>query len=189
MLATRDRTWEGATKAYDGASASDLGALRVRRSTSGNRRNPVLVMSAGLLLTAVASLALVRQWPPAPGEARAGVRPPAPAPAASGVAIGGPSDVAAHMATYAPGQASGWHTHTGLHAVVVLDGTLTIVDGECQRRTFGPGESYVGGREAHLAINQFGSPVDMAVTYMFPAGVSHTDFHVPATAPAGCEAG
>ena len=188
MLATRDRTWEGAGT-DEGASASEPSAVRVRRSPSGNPRTAVSVMVAGLVLTAVASVVLVRQLSPASGAAGAGARPPAPAPAASGVALGGPGDVAAQLATYAPGQASGWHTHTGLHAVVVLAGTLTIVDGDCRRHTFDPGGSYVGGRDVHLAINQSASPVEMAVTYMFPAGVSHTDFHVPAKPPAGCEAG
>jgi quercetin dioxygenase-like cupin family protein len=91
------------------------------------------------------------------------------------------------MASYVAGQSSGWHSHTGLHAVVVLSGTLTIVDGECRRHTYGPGDSYVGGQDVHLALNDSAAPLEMAVTYMFAAGVSHTGFHVPAAAPAGCE--
>jgi quercetin dioxygenase-like cupin family protein len=93
------------------------------------------------------------------------------------------------MAHYDPGQSSGWHTHTGLHAVVVLAGTLTIFDGECRPHIYGPGDSYVGGGDPHLAVNRSSSPLEMAVTYMFPAGLSHTAFHVPAPAPAGCDAG
>ncbi len=100
--------------------------------------------------------------------------------------IGGPSDVAAQTTSYAPGQSSGWHSHTGLHAVVVLSGTLTIVDGECRRHTYGPGDSYVGGRDVHLALNDTASSLEMAVTYLFPAGVSHAGFHVPAAEPASC---
>ena len=110
-----------------------------------------------------------------------------PAPASPGVTIGGPSDVASQLASYAPGQSSGWHSHTGLHAVVVLSGTLTIVDGECQSHTYGAGDSYVGGRDVHVALNETATPLEMAVTYMFPAGVSHTGFHLPAEMPAGCE--
>ena len=106
------------------------------------------------------------------------------------MAIGGPSDVASQLASYAPLQSSGWHSHTGLHAVVVLTGTLTIVDvvdGECRRHTYGAGDSYVGGRDVHMALNETAAPLEMAVTYMFPAGVSHTGFHVSVEAPAGCE--
>ena len=147
-------------------------------------RAPLVAMAAGLIVTAVASFLLVVHLSSGSGGAGAATRRPAPA--SSGVAIGGPSDVAAQTAFYAPGQSSGWHSHTGLHAVVVLAGTLTIVDGECRRHTYGPGDSYVGGRDVHLALNDTASPLEMAVTYMFPAGVSHTGFHVPAAEPARC---
>jgi quercetin dioxygenase-like cupin family protein len=135
-------------------------------------------MAAGLAVSSLAVLVLVTRLAPSFG--------PPPAPGLSGVVIGGPSDVAAQMATYAPGQSSGWHAHTGLHAVVVVSGTLTIVDGECQRHTYGPGDSYVGGREVHLALNDTAAPVEIAITYMFPAGISHTAFHVVAAEPSGC---
>jgi quercetin dioxygenase-like cupin family protein len=182
MLATLN----GAGTSEDGASEGRLAPRPVSNSGGAVRRSPALLMAAGLVVTAIASLTLVRQWSPAPGKATADTRPPVPAPAFFGVAIGGPSDVAAQMASYVPGQSSGWHSHTGLHAVVVLSGTLTIVDGECRRHTYGPGDSYVGGQDVHLALNDTASPLEIAVTYMFPAGVSHTGFHVPAAEPAGC---
>ena len=69
----------------------------------------------------------------------------------------------------------------------MLSGTLTVVDGECRRQTYGPGDSYVGGQDIHLALNESSAALDMAVTYLFPAGVSHTGFHVPAPAPPNCE--
>ena len=68
-----------------------------------------------------------------------------------------------------------------------MSGTLAIVDGDCRRQTYGPGDSYIGGRDIHVALNETAAPIEMAVTYMFPAGVSHTGFHVPAAQPAGCE--
>lgn len=170
----------------DGGPRGVAHAPGARRYRSSSMRSPVLVMVAGVLVVAVASAILFGRRAPASGEAGAGTHLPAPTPASLGVAIGGPSDVAAQMATYAPGQSSGWHAHTGLHAVVVVSGTLTIVDEECRRQTYGPGDSYVGGRDAHVALNEAVTPVEMAVTYMFPAGFSHTGFHVPAVEPAGC---
>ncbi len=156
------------------------GPLRARRAS------PLLLMAAGVAVFSVAALVLVPCLTTAPGG-EGGVTPGrGPAPSSSGVSLGGPSDVAAQTASYAPGQSSGWHSHTGLHAVVVLSGTLTIVDGGCRRHTYGPGDSYVGGRDVHLALNDTASPVEMAVTYMFPAGVPHTGFHVSAAEPAGC---
>ncbi len=192
MLATEKRRDAIAVEVLETAPATEgrWGALanshqEVQRIPSSSRRYPVLAMAAGLLITAVAMLSLVERRG-APSEAAGtGTRPSVPVPS-SGVALGSPGDVQAHMATYAPGQSSDWHTHTGMHAVVVVSGTLTIIDGGCQRRIFGPGESYVGGRDVHLALNATAAPVEMAVTYMFPAGASHTGFHVPAAVPAGC---
>ena len=103
--------------------------------------------------------------------------------------VGGPADVTVQMATYEPDHSSGWHAHTGMHAVMVLSGTVTFYDGDCQRRTYGPGDTYVGGQDVHLARNETAAPVELAVTYMFPAGVDHTRFHVPSPAPVGCRAG
>ena len=182
-----DRSIRAATT-VDRPSA-DLVASRApeRRRRPPLRLAPLALMAAGMAVISGAALVLVPHLASVSGEAGAGTRPPVAAPASSGVAIGGPSDVAAQMASYAPGQSSGWHSHTGLHAVVVVSGTLTIVDGDCQRRTFGPGDSYVGGRDVHVALNETASPLEMAVTYLFPAGVSHTGFHVPAAVPPGCD--
>ena len=141
-----------------------------------NRMRPVLAMAAGLVLV-VAALAVVR-LSPAPGGA--------PAAASSAMTLGGPADVTVQTATYEPGQSSGWHAHTGMHAVMVLSGTVTFYDSGCQGRAYGPGETYVGGQDVHLARNDTMEPVGMAVTYLFPAGRAHTTFHVASPAPAGC---
>lgn len=62
-----------------------------------------------------------------------------------------------------------------------------MVDSECRRHAYGSSESYVGGRDVHVALNETGAPLEMAVRYMCPAGVSHTGFHAPAAVPAGCD--
>ena len=176
-----DRSSEGPTLRHVGsATPASRPEPQWRRAAPlrSRRLSPLLLMAAGLAVSSLAVLVLVTRLAPSFG--------PPPAPGLSGVVIGGPSDVAAQMATYAPGQSSGWHAHTGLHAVVVVSGTLTIVDGECQRHTYGPGDSYVGGREVHLALNDTAAPVEIAITYMFPAGISHTAFHVVAAEPSGC---
>jgi quercetin dioxygenase-like cupin family protein len=188
MLATEDRPNAMGVEALETGAATNgwaLAPLRPQRLHLPSRRNPLLAMAAGLLITAMALLNLVAQSGSPSGAPGPGTGPSVPGPA--GMAIGGPSDVQAQLATYAPGQSSGWHAHSGLHAVVVLSGTLTIVESGCEHRTFRPGESYVGGREVHLAMNQTAYPLEMAITYMFAAGVSHNEFHLPAPAPAGCQ--
>ena len=84
------------------------------------------------------------------------------------------------------GHSSGWHTHPGVHSVVVLSGTLTIYHQDCQRQDYGPGDVYLGGSSPHLARNESGQAVELAVTYVF-ATTSTVDPGSPALAPAGCE--
>lgn len=191
MLTIEDKSTEStkAAAADDGAPGRAYSSARTRPPHSAGKNRPFLLMVGGLVVIAVSSLALVREASRAPGQAPAGTRPPVAAVASSGVTLGGPADVTIQMATYEPGQSSGWHTHTGMHAVMVMSGTLTFYDGECHARTYGPGDTYVGGQDLHLARNETATPVEIAVTYMFPTGVNHTQFHVPSPAPAGCDIG
>ena len=193
MLAIEDtRAREGAVGLAGPADCGRWSSRREAELTSWTRAgastptNPFVLITAGLVLAAVAFLALVVPESAAPGESGTDNRPTVPAPAAPGIFVGGPQDVTVQMAAYEPGQSSGWHTHTGMHAVIVLSGTLTFYDSECKRRTYGAGDTYVGGREVHLATNETAARVEMSVTYVFPAGVSHTEFHVPSPAPVNC---
>ena len=101
-----------------------------------------------------------------------------------GIVLRGPGDVAVVTQVYEPGQASGWHTHAGLHAVAVLAGELTVYDGECRPQRVVAGEPYVGGRELHLARNETAERVEMVVTYLNAVGTAPAH----AGAPAGCPA-
>lgn len=93
-------------------------------------------------------------------------------------------DVGVTELTYEPGHASGWHVHSGLHSVVVLSGTLTVYDDNCQRHQYVAGETYLGGRTAHLARNEGTEPAELSVTYVYQ---SHADPGVPVSIPFGCE--
>ena len=171
---------------HDEAPDLKLGSARVGRSAPSSPRRAALFMLGGLLVTAVASVSLLRQLAPSPGEVGAGAQQPASAPAPAGLELGGPSDVAVQSAIYEPGQRSGWHTHTGMHAVMVLSGTFTVYDGACRPVQYGPGDMYVGGQDPHLAINEGATPAALVVTYLFSAGRSHTEFHVPMASPPAC---
>jgi quercetin dioxygenase-like cupin family protein len=173
--------------ANDGASEGEAIHLRAQPSLSWRRMLPVLAMVAGLAVLGFA-LTLIPRASSVPGEPGAGGRPPLPAPDSSGLVLGGPTDVTVQRTTYEPGQTSGWHSHTGMHAVMVLSGTVTFYDAECRSHTYSPGDTYVGGRGAHLVRNETAGPVEMAVTYLFPAGQSHTAFHIGSPVPLGCDA-
>jgi quercetin dioxygenase-like cupin family protein len=157
------------------AAVEQPGVARV--TPSPNRRWPVVAMAAGLAFVG-AAFAVVHSV--------AG-RDVAPVPVSSAITLAGPGDVTVQGATYQPGQTSGWHSHTGMHAVMVLSGTVTFYDGQCQGRSYGPGETYVGGQDVHVVRNETVAPAELAVTYLFPAGQAHTTFHVDARPPAGCD--
>ena len=77
-------------------------------------------------------------------------------------------------AIYEPAQSSEWHRHDRVHVVTVLSGILTIYEGDCRARTYGPGDSYIGGQDAHMARNETSEPVRMTVTQlMSPATSGH----------------
>jgi quercetin dioxygenase-like cupin family protein len=107
---------------------------------------------------------------------------------ASGVptAVSRQAEVTTAELVYEPGHSSGWHVHPGLHAVVVLSGTLTVYDEACRPQDYGPGQVYLGGREPHLARNRGTEAVALVVTYV--PDVTAQIPGSPVVAPSGCEA-
>jgi len=96
-------------------------------------------------------------------------------------------DVSVVTQVYEPGEDSGWHAHSGIHAVAVSSGSLTVYDSQCRAQTFGPGQPYVGGQDLHLVRNGTAAPVEMAVTYLSPSAGNGPTRHLPP--PAGCTPG
>lgn len=139
----------------------------------------LMLASATLGLTAVSHAGGSHQSRAVAVAAQAGADPAA-SPAAAITA----RDVTVVSLTYEPGHSSGWHVHSGLHAVAVLSGSLTVYDEACQPHVFGPGDSYVGGQAAHVARNEADAPVEMIVTAIEMSGPAGPGSHLPA--PAGC---
>lgn len=99
-------------------------------------------------------------------------RPPAdPVPAAASQLLQG-LPVTVQRTIYQPGQSSGWHSHAGVHTVIVMSGALTVYDRSCRPRSFGPDDPYIGGMENHLARNDTDAPVEMMVVYTSAGGVT-----------------
>ena len=150
----------------------------------GRRRRlagPVLAMVSGVVLLMVAaSLVLDRQRPAPAGTPSL---PPAAAVESSAVTVSA-RDISVVTQVYGAGEDSGWHTHSGIHAVAVLSGVLTVYDGQCRPQTFGPGRPYVGGQDLHLVRNETAVPVEMAVTYLSPSHGGGPTQRLPA--PSGC---
>jgi quercetin dioxygenase-like cupin family protein len=136
---------------------------------------PLVAMAAGLVLVAFAATVLVDRTGRTPAPV-----PRAPTPVA-GLTAG---DVSVVTQAYGVGEESGWHSHSGIHAVTVLSGVLTVYDGDCRAQTFEPGRPYVGGQEQHLVRNEGDVPVEMAVTYVSSPRGGEPTRRLPA--PAGC---
>lgn len=98
----------------------------------------------------------------------------------------GVGNVQVEVRTYTPDQSSNWHRHSGMHAVAVISGTLTVYGPDCMSRRFAAGEAHVGGQELHLARNETDHPVELMVIYLFPGGQSVDGFTIPAAPPTGC---
>lgn len=95
------------------------------------------------------------------------------------------SEVTTADLVYEPGHSSGWHVHSGVHSVVVLSGMLTVFDEACARHDYGPGQTYLGGREPHLARNFGAEAAGFVVTYVAESSAESPGH--PVAAPTGCE--
>jgi quercetin dioxygenase-like cupin family protein len=145
------------------------------------RRSSVGLMAAGIVLALGAAGLVATQWRPAP------VLPATAAAPAAGMVITGPESVAVHVSGFDPHESSTWHTHTGLHAVAILSGTLTVYGPDCVAVRYGAGQSFVGGQNVHVARNETDKPVQFTETILYPAGLPLESFVVPAGPPAGCD--
>ena len=149
--------------------------------TVAGRRTSVGLMAVGVVIALGAAGLAATQLKPASAP-----REIAPAPAA-GMVIAGPESVAVHLSGYDPRESSSWHTHTGLHAVAILSGTLTVYGPDCKAVRYGAGQSFVGGQNLHMARNETDAPVQLTETILYPAGLPLEGFVVPAGPPAGCD--
>jgi quercetin dioxygenase-like cupin family protein len=148
-------------------------------------RRPALALLAGGSALMVAAAALATSIISGSGNGSTEVRPPA-AVASAPVAEPEFPDVGVAPNVYEPGHTSGWHTHPGLHSAVVLSGTLTIYEADCSRHDYGPGDTYLGGRDPHVARNDTAEPVQLVVTYVFQR-VSTLEHATVVAPPAGCD--
>lgn len=99
-------------------------------------------------------------------------------------------------ATWAANSTSGWHHHPGVIMGIVTSGSITIWDGSCNQRTYGPGlslgavflegddelmqaTSSGGASEYVVHTVPFGSPPVFRVEDDPPACASALNFRVP----------
>jgi uncharacterized protein (TIGR03382 family) len=159
------------------AEATKVTASAERAVAIGRRNGALPLVTAGgaTILLAVAGLGL--------GALLHRSDAPVTPPAVTAAAEPAPREIVVAIA-YAPGESSGWHLHPVNHTVQVLSGSLAVYDVSCQVRSYGPGETYVGGTEAHLTRNEGDVPVQMIVSSTEPSVAANSVTHV--VGPAGC---
>jgi hypothetical protein len=100
-------------------------------------------------------------------------------------------DLVSLSIVFQPGGSEGWHSHPGVVLVGVKTGTMTIYDVDCSKTTVGAGSAFVmmGPKHVRLVRNDGTVPVDVTVTYVFPAGLATTAWRIDQPAPPGCPQG
>ncbi len=175
------------SRRLDAPETAATAAVAVPPTTAA--RKPIGLMAAGVAVL-VAAIGLFAAHGLTGTAPRAEPAPEAAAPEAAapaGFLISGAESVAVYQSGYEPRESSSWHRHSGLHAVSITSGTLTIYGPDCKPVRYGPGQSYVGGQGLHMARNESDEPVQMTETVIHPAGVPLQNFVVPAGPPAGCD--
>ena len=85
---------------------------------------------------------------------------------------------------FTPGQNTGWHTHPGPNIVMIVSGSLTVIDEHCIQTQYGPRQGLASGLDVHEAI---AGPegVDFYSVYFLPANadVLRVDAAAPGCAP------
>jgi hypothetical protein len=103
------------------------------------------------------------------------------------VQTSGALDALTLQITLAPGGTGGWHSHAGPLISIVKHGTLTIVDGQCNRHDVTAGHAMISAGSTEDKTENMGTtPVTFDVTFLLPHAVKAPPIDQPA--PAGCNA-
>lgn len=155
------------------------------RARYARRRLDLALVIAGLLTVLLAAVGLAQTDGHRVDDARLGASSSAAPVVAATASEEMAESITVQTAEYEPGQTSGWHQHQGVHVVAVMSGTLTIHDVGSGVHTYGPGDTYVGGRDVHLARNEGDVPVRMVVIFVLdaPEGAERPLTDIAATRP------
>jgi hypothetical protein len=96
-------------------------------------------------------------------------------------------EIVTQTARFAPGAASGWHSHPGFLVSTVVSGQLTRYSTDCSSETFGPGQSfYETGASTFIVKNETDKEAVDTVTFVVPGGTPSTALRVDKPQPTTC---
>ena len=89
---------------------------------------------------------------------------------------------------FAPGAATGWHSHPGPSLILVVAGTVTNYMGDdltCAPHVYAAGDGFVdpGGTDVHLLRNETSAPAETIAVQLLPDGA---DRRIDEPAPGNC---
>jgi quercetin dioxygenase-like cupin family protein len=97
-------------------------------------------------------------------------------------------EVVTQTATFAPGAASGWHSHPGYLTGTVVSGQVVRYGTDCSTETFTPGQTFYETAVKAFTLKNTSTtdPAVVSVTFVVPGGTPTTALRVDKAQPAGC---
>jgi quercetin dioxygenase-like cupin family protein len=84
----------------------------------------------------------------------------------------GPSTILFQDGAFAPGGYTGWHSHPGILALTLAAGTLDWYDGECNKKSYKPGDSWTEGSQLHYFKVTSTTNIHLLVAYIIAQGAA-----------------
>ena len=96
-------------------------------------------------------------------------------------------EVVTQQATFAPGAASGWHSHPGFVTATVVSGQVVRYGTDCSSQTFSAGQSfYETGSHTFIVKNQGTTAAVVDVTLVVPGGTPTKALRIDEPQPTTC---
>jgi quercetin dioxygenase-like cupin family protein len=96
-------------------------------------------------------------------------------------------EVVTQQATFAPGAASGWHSHPGYLTGTVVSGQVVRYGADCSAQTFTAGQTfYETAAKMFTVRNESSDPAVVMVTFVVPGGTPTTALRVDKPQPTSC---
>jgi quercetin dioxygenase-like cupin family protein len=96
-------------------------------------------------------------------------------------------EVVTQQATFAPGAASGWHSHPGYLTGTVVSGQVVRYGADCSAQTFTVGQTfYETAAKMFTVRNESSDPAVVMVTFVVPGGTPTTALRVDKPQPTSC---
>jgi quercetin dioxygenase-like cupin family protein len=96
-------------------------------------------------------------------------------------------EIVTQQAKFAPGAASGWHSHPGYLTATVVSGQVVRYGTDCSSQTFAAGQSfYETAAKTFIVKNESNADAVVMVTFVAPGGTPTTALRVDKPQPTTC---